>query len=325
MNDKPLGLMVAGYGYSARTFHLPLIQGFPQLKVQVLLSSKEARDLPSSPEWEITKDYHQGLLRPEVEAVVITGPNGVHYPMAKEALIAGKHVVVEKPLCVTAGEAQELIDLSRRADLVLSVFQNRRLDGDFLTLEAMVKKGTLGQIKRIESRMDRYRPEVKTRWKEGSELGNGVFYDLGAHLIDQALCLFGPPKDYDGRLLVQREGGKGIDGFELTLNYPWGPYILGSSSLCHHHPFRFLVFGTSGTWQKQGWDPQEDRLKGAAIPQETSELFQQGQKKNHPILPGRYEDFYQDFYQAVRGGKASAFAPQTSLEGIRIIESLSIS
>ena len=196
-----------------------------------------------------------------LDLVVITSPNNLHFEHAYAALSHDKHVVVEKPFVLTESEGKTLIDLAERRQKILTVYQNRRWDADFLTIQRLIQENTLGEIYYFESRFDRFRPEVKNRWKEDDMPGSGILWDLGVHLMDQALLLFGLPTYVFADLAYQRPGAKTIDYFRVLLDYPTGLKVsLGASNLCLKSGPKFVIHGTRGSFVKFGTDPQEASL-----------------------------------------------------------------
>jgi scyllo-inositol 2-dehydrogenase (NADP+) len=252
---------------------------------------------------------------PGIDLVVIAAPNTAHFTLAKRALLAGKHVVVDKPFVVHAAEAEELIRLAKERGRILSVFQNRRWDADFLTIRKLVDDGTLGEIYSYEAHFDRYRPKVQDRWREQDMEGSGMLYDLGAHLIDQAIVLFGLPDRVDADLDSQREGAKTVDYFHIRLGYGKRKVILRSGSIVMRPGPRFQIHGTKGSFVKYGIDPQEDAIKqgksirdplwGRESEDQYGELTveENGTTVTRKVesLPGHYASYYRMIVDAIRG------------------------
>jgi predicted dehydrogenase len=215
--------------------------------------------------------------------VVIATSNESHFPLAKAALLAGKHVVVDKPCAVTLAETDELLATAQAQNRVLTVFQNRRFDADFLALKEVLASGQLGRVVHVESHFDRYRPQVPGRWREENLPGSGLWFDLGAHLVDQVLQLFGPPDAVLVDLATQRAGAQVNDWFHAQLKFdsrhPGLRVILHGSALVPEIGPRWTVHGTEGSFIKYGLDPQEDALKTGRSPQ-LSALQDWGQDPN---------------------------------------------
>ena len=267
----PLQVALIGYGGAGRIFHAPLIAGVPGLQLACIVTRQTdavQRDWPAVP---CVASASAALADPAIDLVVIATPNASHFELAQAALQAGKHVVVDKPCTVTLAETETLLDLARQQGRVLTVFQNRRFDSDFLALQQVISSGQLGRVVQLDSHFDRYRPAVPERWREQNLPGSGLWFDLGPHLVDQALVLFGRP---DALLLEQtsvRDGALVNDWFHAVLRYdtPQGGLrvILHASTLVAEPGPRWVVHGTRGSFTKFGLDVQEDALKAGQRPQ----------------------------------------------------------
>ncbi|MDQ3996915.1 MAG: oxidoreductase [Gemmatimonadota bacterium] len=257
---------LVGFGYAGRVFHAPLIAATPGLTLAVVGSRQDATVRSSYPGVEVVPDPSAAVRHPDVDLVVIATPNDTHAPLADAALRAGKHVVVDKPFTITLAEARALANRAAEVDRRLSVFQNRRWDSDFLGIQRELAAGRIGEVVELRSEFSRFRPEVRDRWRERPGPGSGMWYDLGPHLIDQALVLFGPPVTVHADLQVQRQGGSTVDWFHAVLGYGRRRVLLTSSMLATDAATRFLVRGTSGSLTKRGGDPQEAQLKAGATP-----------------------------------------------------------
>jgi len=266
MPPPALRVGLIGYGYAGQTFHAPLIAGVPGLELAAVSSRDPARVHADWPAVEVLADAHSLIARADLDLVVIASPNDSHHPLAHAALTAGRNVVVDKPFTLTLAQARELAALAQARGRLLSVFHNRRWDGDFLTLRALVERGELGRIVHLESAFDRYRPVVRDRWRESAEPGAGLWFDLGPHLLDQALQLFGTPQAIALDQAVLRDSGRCDDWFQARLCYPGRRVVLRASMLAAAASPRFVVHGTRGSWVKQGLDPQEEALKAGARP-----------------------------------------------------------
>jgi len=271
MSTSPVRVALVGYGNAGRIFHAPLVSGMPGLALRCIVSSKPetvAGDWPAVP---VVATPQQAFADPEIDLVVIATSNQSHHPLAKEALLAGKHVVVDKPFTVTLAQAEDLLAVARAQERVLTVFQNRRWDADFLALRQVLASGKLGRIVHFESHFDRYRPDVPSRWRDDDLPGSGLWFDLGAHVVDQALQLFGCPEDLQLDLALQRDGARTNDYFHAQLRYgsrdPGLRVILHGSALVPALGPRFTVHGTLGSFVKHGLDTQEDALKAGGRPQ----------------------------------------------------------
>ncbi len=262
----PLKVGLVGYGYAGKTFHAPLVAAVPALALTAVCSSDAAKVHADWPDVAVHATPAELMARADLDLVVIATPNDTHHPLARAALLAGLHVVVDKPFTLTLGEARELIALAKERSRVLSVFHNRRWDADFLTLKALLRDGALGRVVEMTSRHDRFRPQVRTRWRESAAPGAGLWYDLGPHLVDQALQLFGRPL---GITLAQdrtRDGALADDWFHAQLRYERLHVNLHAGMLVAASASRFAVHGTMGSFLKDGLDTQEDALKSGVRP-----------------------------------------------------------
>ena len=270
-DKKIVQVALIGYGSAGRIFHAPLISGVPGLALACICSSKPEAVHADWPGMRVVTTPDAVFADPGIDVVVIATSNVSHYPLAMTALLAGKHVVVDKPCTVTLTETEDLLATARAHNRVLTVFQNRRFDADFLALQQVLASGELGRVVHFESHFDRYRPVVPERWREQAIAGSGLWFDLGAHLLDQVLQLFGPPDDIQVDLACQRDGAQVNDYFHAQLRYP--PVhqglrvILHGSALVPSPGPRFVVHGTHGTFVKYGLDVQEDALKAGGRPQ----------------------------------------------------------
>ncbi|RBI64790.1 oxidoreductase, partial [Xanthomonas oryzae pv. oryzae] len=254
---KPFNLAVVGYGYVGRTFHAPLIASTPGLQLHSVVSSKPQQPQADFPGINVVADLDSALADPALDAVVLATPNQTHAPFALQALAAGKHVLVDKPFALDVAQAQQMVDAANAAGRIISVFQNRRWDADFLTVRRLIEEGQLGDVMEFHSHFDRYRPQIRDRWRESESPGAGLWYDLGPHLLDQALQLFGVPQGIGADLQRQRDQARSVDYFHVTLHYPRLRAILHAGSLVADSSLRFAVHGTRGSYLKHGLDTQE--------------------------------------------------------------------
>ena len=262
----PLNVAILGYGFASKVFHAPLIANVPGLRLAAIVSRDPAKVAADWPEVPVVATPEAVFADPSIDLVVVPTPNPTHAPLARAALEAGKHVVVDKPFTVTLAEARELHAVAERSGCVLSVFQNRRWDADFLTLRDVIAGGELGRLVHFESHFDRYRPYLRNAWREEAAPGIGLWYDLGAHLADQALQLFGTPDSITLDLAAQRDGSRVCDWFHAILRYGTLRCVLHASTITAQPAPRFTVHGTLGSFVKWGLDPQEDALKAGQRP-----------------------------------------------------------
>ena len=333
MTAKKIRTALFSYGMSGEVFHGPLLEAHKGFEIAGVWQRNIHKPVRHS--HQVVGDYKQMLNDPSVELVIVNTPNETHYPYALEALKIGKHVIVEKPFTVTAKEADDLIALARKQNRMLSVFQNRRWDGDFLTVKKVLEAGLLGKLVECEIHYDRFRNYIEPdTWKEKAKPGTGILYNLGSHLLDQALVLFGMPAYLDARMGIQRPGGEVDDFFDIRMQYQDFFTILKSSYLVREQGPRFILHGTEGSFVKSGIDPQEQALKDKNIPGSSgwgSEPREWWGKLNTSVndehvnepyetVPGNYLSYYDNIYGVLREGKSLAVKPEEARDVIRLIE-----
>jgi scyllo-inositol 2-dehydrogenase (NADP+) len=330
----PINVGLVGFGMAGKVFHAPLIHANSNLRLTHIVQRRGNLSSTNYPEARQVRDVDEVLAADSVELVVVATPNTSHYDIARRALEAGKHVVVDKPFTITSSDADRLIELSRRVKRMLSVFQNRRWDGDFLTVQQILDQKLLGRVVEYESRFDRFRPAVKSgAWREQALPGSGLLFDLGSHLIDQAVLLFGRPMGIYARVLQQRTGAVAPDNFEVHLDYKEVKVTLKAGALvCEPSP-RFVLYGTEGSYVKYGLDPQEEALKQGGLPAQPNWGAESEQfwgmhtscnvsvtREKYPTLAGRYPEYYNNVYRAITGQEELAIKPEQAREVIRLIE-----
>src|SRR4051794_27415250 len=269
--DQPIKTGLIAFGAAGKFMHAPFLVTQPQnYEVVTVLERHKEESKQLFPAAKIVRTIDELLSLEEIELVIITTPNETHFPYAQSSLLAGKHVVVEKPFTITSADALKLIELSKDVNKIISVYQNRRYVTDFLTIiELLNKKKLLGDIHEFEGHYDRYRPEAKPNaWREENKPGSGILYDLGAHLIDQAFYLFGLPKNVMADIRMQRSHAKTDDNFELKFDYGFLKVILKSGMLVREPGPRYMIHGTKGSFIKYGEDPQEVFLRAGKLPTE---------------------------------------------------------
>jgi predicted dehydrogenase len=325
---RTLNVGIIGFGYASATFHVPLIGATPGLRLAAVVSSAPERVRHTLPEVDIHDSPAAMLARTDIDLVVIVTPNRTHFPLAQDALRAGKHVVVDKPFVLNTAQAQELIEIAERNALQLSVFHNRRWDGDFLTVRQLIADGVLGRVTHFESHFDRYRPVVQARWRESAEAGAGLWYDLGPHLLDQALQLFGRPDTMFLDLAHQRDGALTDDWFHAILKYGNMRAVLHASTLTAQPAPRFTIHGTRGTYIKHGLDMQETALRAgdtqrpgwADDPREgmlTLGTEHGLVEHSHPTVSGAYGRYYAQMRDAILHGMP---VPVTARSACEVVE-----
>lgn len=322
-----------GYGYAGKTIHAPLLASIPGMKLHTIVSRDGAKVKTDWPHVHHVSTSDELLANPEIDLVVIATPNETHFPLAKAALQAGKHVVIDKPFTLDNREARQLIALAHQQDLQLSVFHNRRWDADFLTLRQVLESGELGDVLYLESHIDRYRPEVRDRWREQSVPGSGLWYDLGAHLLDQSLQLFGKPDNIWLDLAQQRQGARTDDYFHAVLQYGQRRMVLHASTQVVQSGPRFIVHGNRGSWIKYGLDTQEVQLKNGMTPEQpgfgldprpgllsTSLSDDKLRQQGIPNQTGCYRHYYQHMLEAIQRGTPVPVKAEEAADVMELIE-----
>ncbi|MFC3580026.1 oxidoreductase [Sphingomonas hylomeconis] len=307
-----------GYGFSGSTFHAPLIRAVPGLELRLIGSSDTAKVHADLPGITVINDPLSAATTPDIDLVVIATPNDSHAPLADAALSAGKHVVVDKPFTLDLTSARALTTTATRHDRLLTVFHNRRWDSDFLTVRQALTDDVIGAVKHFESHFDRFRPQVRDRWREGDGPGSGLWVDLGPHLLDQVLLLFGLPDRVTGNLALLRDGARSDDWAHVVLNYPDKRVVLQASMLVAGGSPRFIVHGTDGSIVKQRGDGQEQQLLAGMTPggagwgDDPDPLVVHdgsGGRREIAALPGDQRLFYAGLVAALQGGAPNPVPP----------------
>ena len=329
---------IIGYGIGGRVFHAPLIAATSGLRLTAIVTANTDRALQARAEHPgaAVLDHPDRLydLTEPLDLVVVTTPNRTHVPLARQAIAARIPVVVDKPFAPTARQGAELIEDAKTSGVMLTVFQNRRWDSDFLTLRRVLESGRLGNVFRFESRFDRWRPEVSDNWRDfgDPEEAGGLLYDLGDHIIDQALQLFGPAVDVYAELDRRRPGAVVDDDVFVAITHADGTRShLWASALAGSLNPRFRVLGDAGTFTKYGLDPQEPQVLAGVRPGDPDWGVESpsnaavidagtGKPDTVPTETGRYEQFYAHVRDAVRETGAVPVDPQDSVDGLKVIE-----
>ncbi|MCD4712003.1 MAG: Gfo/Idh/MocA family oxidoreductase [Clostridiales bacterium] len=332
-----INVAIIGYGLSGRVFHSTIIrsvEGFNITKVVTTDPVKESLAKKDIENVVVVQSMDDVIHDPDIHLIVISTPNTSHVKIAEMAIKNKKHVIVEKPFTVTSKEAEYLTKLAKNFDVVLSVYHNRRFDGDYKTILKIIDSGTLGRLVELESHFDRFRTELKAEaWREDNLPGSGVLYDLGSHLIDQVVHKFGMPNEIYADIAAQRFG-KVDDQFELILYYDGLKVTLKSGSLVKEPLPRFILQGTKGAFVKFGLDVQEDDLKAGLLP--SDDPFDDGwgsepeafwgklntidECKRIETLKGDYRTYYRNIYGAIQFGEPLLVEPKDGLNVIKIIE-----
>jgi scyllo-inositol 2-dehydrogenase (NADP+) len=333
---QPIRAALVSFGISSRTFHAPFLTTMPQYRLVAVVERNGNAAAEKYPFVATYRSLEELLKYDGVELVVITSPNETHHPYAKMAMEAGKHVVLEKPFTNTASEARELVELSRRSGRICSVYQNRRYVADFLTMKDILDRKLLGDLHEFEAHYDRYRPDPRTYglWREKPLPGSGVFYDLGSHLVDQALQLFGAPRYVIADIRKQKPYSVVDDYFDVRLDYGFLKVLLKSGMLVREMGPRYMMHGTLGSYIKYGEDPQEELLKAGHLPlgpdwgrepeaqyglihtETDGKLIRQ----TYPSLKGGFNGYYENLARTIREGAELTERPEQGHNVIRLIE-----
>lgn len=325
---------IIGYGLSGRVFHAPFVHTHPGFRLHSIVTSGQEAE-KRYPDARIVGKFDDVTTDREIDLVCICSPNEFHLKHAREALLAGKHVVIEKPMTPSVPEALELQACARRQQRHLFPFHNRRWDGDFLTVRQILDQGLLGKPLDFESHFDRYNPEIsRAAWRYTTTTAGGTLYDLGTHLIDQALVLFGKPEAVFCRLFNQRQFSVVDDSFDLKLIYPDLNVTLKAGVFVREMGPRFCIHGTLGSFVKYGIDPQEDTLRKGKWPR--GESWGRDRRENWGILNtetnghvirgplatfrGNYMGFYDNVHQVIGSGAEQAVKTEEAIATLTIIE-----
>jgi predicted dehydrogenase len=326
-----------GFGLAGAVFHGPLITAVPGLELSAIVTRDEGRRAEAAqryPEAELCRDVAEVWERADqFDLAVIAAPNRAHASLASAALESGLAVVVDKPLAVSARAAEGLVEAAQRRGLLLIPFQNRRWDGDFLTVRRLIEEGELGEIWRFESRFERWRPQVSTGWRElpEPEEAGGLLHDLGSHLVDQALHLFGAAQSVYAELDVRRPGAQVTDDVFVALTHASGTrsHLWMSATAAQLGP-RFRVLGKRAAYVKYGLDVQEDALREGRLPSEPgwgSEdsgrwglIGVDGETRAVQTEPGAYQRFYEGVVAALREGTSPPVEPEEAMEALAVLD-----
>ncbi|WP_425636935.1 Gfo/Idh/MocA family oxidoreductase [Algoriphagus yeomjeoni] len=328
--SNPIKTAIVGFGSVAEKMHAPLIDVCPDLD---LVASVERRTNRCEELYEGVTTYRsleELLAADAADLIIITTPNEFHFPMAKQCLNSGKHVVVDKPVTIFSHEAEELHKLAEKKGLICSVFHNRRYDGDFMTLQKLVREGDLGDLVYLESHFDRFRPDITENWREKEVPGNGITFDLGSHLIDQVVLLFGLPNWVQADIRMQRTGAVADDYFDIILDYGSLKARVTAGALVNVPTPKFLLLGKNGSYQKFGLDVQEAAFKAGEKPEgptlgvETEEkwgkIFLSEETKAYETIPGNYRILYQNVADAISKGTTLFITIPQTISVLKIIE-----
>ena len=325
-----------GYGLAGRAFHAPVIRAVPGMHLAAILQRTGNEAAEKYPDIRIVRSLEELLAIREIRLAVIATPNDTHYSLARQCLAAGRDVLVDKPFTTTLDEARSLAEFAEKAGRLITVYQNRRYDGDFQAIRKLVTDGTLGRIVRFETNYDRYRPQLKPgAWRETRRAGSGILFDIAPHLIDHALVLFGLPEAVTADVRIEREEAVADDAFDILLHYPRSMRaVLRSSILAAAPRPRFILHGTQASFVKQTFDPQENNLRLGNIPRDGPWGAEPEENWGVLTVPGGstfverripsagcdYRDYYANLRDKLVGKAPAAVTPEWALNVMRLLE-----
>lgn len=329
-SHAPIRTGLLGYGTAGSVFHAPLISAEPRLRLAAIASSRAAEIHSRYPGVQVHETPAQLINDPGIQLIVVATPDTTHASLARDALQAGKHVVIDKPIATSIDDARALVSLARDCNRRLTVFHNRRWDGDYQTVRQILQSQQLGSVRLAAFCWDRFRPQLKAGWREHSAEPWGALFNLGPHLVDQALQLFGPPDTISADVAMQRDNAVSPDYFSITLQYGDARVLLSASTLSADPRPRFALHGARGSFVKYNVDPQEERLRDgtAATAHGIGEDFE----ANHGLLsiadtaprrirthPGNWRAFYAGVAAMITDGAPPPVDPADAIEGLRLI------
>ena len=329
-----LNVAIIGFGLSGRYLQAPFFEANPNFNLKIIVSNSQ-NPQAVFPNVKVAKSLDEVLADSSIDLVSICSPSATHFEYAKRTLLAGKHVLVEKPFTATVEEAEELIELSKKQGKILSVFQNRRFDSDFMTVQKVIEGGFLGKIINFEIHFNRYKPILNPKkWKEIVAPANGIIYDLGSHIIDQVLVLFGVPESVWGQTFTQRGHSEIDDAFDIRMDYGDLKVTLKASLLVREDTPRYIIHGTKGSFVKYGIDVQEDHLKAGILPNDAGFGIESASNSgvlntefngitfrgNVETQQGNWGLLFQNLYDSIADGKELFVKPEEIVAQIQIIE-----
>ncbi len=345
----PIRTAILGFGLAGRVFHAPFVTAVPGLHLTAIVQRSGDSAAQAYPHATILRSVDDAIANPDIDLIVVATPNDTHFDLASRALAAGKHVVIDKPFAATSAQARELINAAQRARRVVAPFHNRRFDGDFLTVRKLLADSTLGRVVTVTSHFDRFRPVQRPNtWKESGGPANGMLFDLGPHLVDQAIALFGTPTAITATVRSDRDQSNIDDAFGIVLDFggtsdiPYLRYECRATMIAADPAPRFTVHGTHGSYRKEGVDPQEPALiSGASVPllgDPTPWLPEPASawgtltfaadpadpahltRKPHPTETGDYRRFYANVRDAILGNAPLAIPAEDAFRTLRLLE-----
>jgi predicted dehydrogenase len=320
---------VVGFGLAGKVFHAPFVRAVPGLRL-VAIARRNAEPDPRYSGVRFVSGVEQLLAIDDIQLVVVATPNELHAPIARECLNAGRHVVIDKPFATSLAEAEELVTLGRQRERIITVFQNRRWDGDFKTVRQVLSSGALGRVVIYESHFDRFRPNLRGTWHERPQPGMGLLYDLAPHLVDQALVLFGKPEFVSADLRKERDGTQVNDAFDVVFHYARLRAYLRATAIAAASGPRFWICGTNGTFAKYGLDPQEDAMKQGGDPMangwgeepesQWGRLTTAEGTQVVSTIAGDYRGYYENVRDAILGTAPLEVTAEQALDVMRALD-----
>jgi scyllo-inositol 2-dehydrogenase (NADP+) len=333
--NTPIRTAIVGFGSVAEKMHAPLIEVCDALLLTAVVERNGTKCQDKYPGVQTFRSLEALLEADIADLIVITTPNEFHFPMANQCLEAGKHVVVDKPVTVFSQQAEELNRIAHERNLVLSVFHNRRFDGDVLTIQKLISENTLGEIVYLESHFDRFRPDLAENWREKDVPGNGITYDLGVHLIDQIVLFFGLPNWIQADIRKQRTGAIADDYFDIQLDFGSIKARATASVLSASPTPRFLIQGKKGAYLKYGLDVQEAKFKAGQRPEgedwgvepmeKWGKIFLNEEDQPYQTVNGDYRIFYQNIADSILGKENLLVTIPQTISVLKIIEASFVS
>lgn len=336
MEAQTIDVGLIGFGVAGRAFHAPIIHAVPGLRLAAILQRSSCSAAELYPQARIVRSIEELLAVESIRLVAIATPNDSHFSYAKQSLEAGRDVVVDKPFTTTLGEAQQLVALAERLGRLITVYQDRRWDGDFQTVCGLLAGGELGRLVRFESYYDRFRPNLRPgAWREKPGPGSGILFDLGPHLIDQALFLFGPPQMVEADVRIERDSCVTDDAFDIVLHYSNGlRAALHATMLAAVSRPHYVLLGTEGSFVKYALDPQEALLRAGQAPGGANWGVDPEEnwgtltlsdgtittKRSVPTARGDYRGFYENVRDAILGRAALVITPSHAINVMRVLE-----
>lgn len=332
----PINVALIGFGLSGRYLQAPFFEANPAYRL-CTICTQTSNPQAVYPQVQIARSLAEVLADDTISLVSITTPNATHYAYAVACLEAGKHVLIEKPIASSVSQVEALYHLAKRQNRVLYVYQNRRFDSDFQTVKSVIESGVLGKLLSYEAHFDRYKMALNSKqWKETPSEGSGILFDLGSHLLDQALYLFGTPQSHFGEVWTQRENSTIDDAFDMRLNYGSLKVHLRGSLLVREAGPRYVLHGAKGSFIKYGIDPQEDHLKAGLLPSQTSfgqedphqngllhtEINGEIVKKTIPTHTGTWKNLFEQLADSILNDAPWLILPEQIVSQISILENI---